>query len=76
MGCCMARQAPAKEQCPCPNTKDTGDGQNSPLALALAKALSGDDGAASRSRFTHCQSGLSRSLIEPSLQAKHIRIDT
>jgi len=74
MGCCMARQAPAKERCPCPNPKDSRDGQNNPLALALAKALLGDAGDTLRSRFAHPESEIA-SAIENSLQAKHIRID-
>jgi hypothetical protein len=74
MGCCSAQQAPAKERCPCPNPKDSRDGHNNPLALALAKALLSDAGGTPRLRFAHPESQLD-SAIEHSLQAKHIRID-
>lgn len=74
MGCCMARQAPAKERCPCPNPQDTRDGQNNPLALAFAKALLGDAGDTSRSGFTHPESE-NRLAPDASLQAQHVRID-
>jgi len=75
MGCCLARQAPAKEQCPCPNPKNPRDGQNNPLAVALAKAMLGESdevGGASKRRL---ESDLVRSLAPSSLQAKHVRID-
>lgn len=75
MGCCLARQAPAKEQCPCPNPKNSRDGHNNPLAVALAKAMLGesDEVGGASNRRPECD--LVRSLAPSSLQAKHVRID-
>jgi len=75
MGCCVARQAPAKERCPSPNPKDTRDGQNNPLSLALAKNLIGGDGEIGGLGLRHPENRILRSLAECSLQVKHVRID-
>lgn len=74
-GCCMARHAPAKERFPCPNPKNTRDGQNNPLALAFAKALLGGNGEIGGLDFRHPENRVIRSPAESSLQAKHVRID-
>lgn len=75
MGCCMARQPPAKERCPCPNPKDTRDGQNILLALALAKAHLSDGGGPCGSHFGQPETGSIRSPVDSTLQAKRVRID-
>jgi hypothetical protein len=75
MGCCLARQAPAKEQCPCPSPKNSRDGQNNPLAVALAKALLDEGDEAGRVGTGRPASDLAGSLAPSSLQAKHVRID-
>ncbi|REJ65696.1 MAG: hypothetical protein DWQ31_17310 [Planctomycetota bacterium] len=75
MGCCLARQSPAKEQCPCPNPKNSRDGQNNPLAVALAKALLDEGDEAGRAGTGRPESDLAGSLAPSTLQAKHVRID-
>lgn len=75
MGCCMARQAPAKERCPCPNPKDSRDGQNNPFALAFVKALLGGNCEIGGLGFRDPENRILRSLAVCSLQSKHIRID-
>ncbi len=75
MGCCISRQGPTSEPCPCPFPKDSRNGQNGPMALALVKALFDDGGEESGSRLGRRETGLDRSLSESTLQTKHVRID-
>lgn len=73
-GCCVARQAPAKERCPSPNPKDTREGQNNPLSLAFAKDLIGNSEIGGLG-FRDPGNRIIRSPAASTLQAKHVRID-
>lgn len=74
-GCCVARQPPAKEQCPTPNPNNLRDGQNNPLAMALANAVLGESDEVGSAGNRHPRSHLVRSFVPSSLQAKHVRIE-
>lgn len=75
MGCCAARQAPAKEPCPLPAKDGNRDGRIHPLTIALATAVVTclEDGRGSLS--PRPSSDTDYSLAESSLQARHVRLD-
>ncbi len=73
MGCCLGPNAPTNERCPHPNPNDTRDSQNNPLAFD--SAVGGGPGDTSGMRFTRGDCSLTRSMVAPSLQAMHVRID-
>jgi hypothetical protein len=75
MGCCAARQAPAKEQPPAPNQRDDRDGRTNPLAVAFANSphlcAAEQDGL----HFRRSATDVARSLADSSLQTRHIRMN-
>lgn len=75
MGCCAARQAPAKEQPPVPNQRDDRDGRTNPFALAFANSLIPFTTAHDDLHFRRLSLDVARSLAESSLQTQHIRIN-
>ena len=75
MGCCVAREAPAKEPSPCPAKDDNGRGRTHPLAIGFAKAIIGSGDDASVALIGRPSSDADRSLAESSLQSKHVRLD-
>ena len=75
MGCCVARQAPPKDPCPCPLQKDTRDGQRNLIALPLNETLDDGQDNAANPATGRSSDKTNRSQLAPSLQAKHVRLN-